>query len=644
MKNRTWFIVVSLIYVSCFFAHNALAQNRFNMLEEQLNLFRVDHPNLDDKINVSVTDLSIHDFLRGVAQSTGVNISVDNAIDFRVSNNFKDVVVSDLILFLCQQYDLALKIQGSILHIYPYVPDDNVGLARKKDSGVSFLAEGHLITIDVKDVPLYDVCRAITNETGVNIIPDQGIRNQEVSGYVYQMPFDNGIKDFLAANALIAVKDRDNVWKVSGSASESIDGVGIASKMMTSGLDLSSLNKQQEEVGGFVEIIGGDVPKISVSAIEIPVGGILKFVSDSLKVNYVFVEKLDEPVTIKMVSQDYNDFIAKLLRGTNYSFKKERDIYYFASRENKSFSIDKHVALQNRTIESIVKSIPESLSQGVSIVEYPELNSLFLSGEAASVLRLQEFILEIDQVIPVILIEVLIVDVTKNKSMSTGISAGMGKNPTPASQSFMPGIDYEFSTRQLDKLFQKFESFGWVNLGKVNPDFYLAIKAMEENGYLQVRSTPKLSTLNGFKATMSSGETKYYKEEQSNYFGSQNPALSSSYTWKPINADMSLSILPVVSGDDQVTLEIEVQQSEFTSREYEDSPPGSVSRNFKSLIRVKNQEMVLLGGLDRMSSQDTGKGVPFLARVPLLKWLFSSRTKAKNDSKLNVFIQPTIIY
>lgn len=644
MKNRTFSLIAFLFILNSVLAQTGSGLNRVTLLEEQLNLFRIDHPNIDDKINVSVTDLSIHEFLRGVAQSTGVNISVDNAVDFKVSNNFKDVVVSDLLLFLCQQYKLALKVQGSILHVYPFVSNESEVLIGETKNGVSFQADQQLITIDVKDAPLYEVCRAITNETGVNVIPEQAIRNQEVSGYVFKMQLDDGLKDFISANALVAVKDRDNVWKVSRLDASLLDGSGTASSIQSSGVDMAALNKQQVKSAGFIKITNGDVPKISISAVEISVGDILKFVSDSLKVNYVFVEKLADPVTVKLSNQDYDEFIAKVLRGTRYSFKKERDIYYFASQENKAFSIDRHLALQNRTIETIQKSIPESLSHGVSIVEYPELNSLFLSGEVASVMRLQEFIMSIDQVIPVILIEVLIVDVTKNKSLSTGISAGTGKAPSSSTQSFMPGIDYSFSTRQLDKMFQKFESFGWVNLGKVNPDFYLSIKAMEDNGYLQVRSTPKLSTLNGFKATMSSGETKYYKEEQSNYFGSQNPALTSSYTWKPINADMSISILPVVSGDDQVTLEIEVQQSEFTSREYEDSPPGSVTRNFKSLIRVKNQEMVLLGGLDRMSSQDTGKGVPLLARVPLIKWFFSSRTKSKNDSKLNVFIQPTIIY
>lgn len=631
-----------LLLVSLFFSLTQfiVGQDRFTKIETDLELFRAKNPLLDSKVDISVSDLTINEFLRGVAKSNGLNISVDNELKVLVTNSFKDVSVGDLLIFLCRQYNLDLKVQGSIIHLSAYKVDESLLPVKKRAIEVKSFKDKGLLTIDVKDEPLSEVCRAVISETGINVIPDMQVRNQLVSGYVSQMPVDEALKEFLLANNLNPLKDQSGTWKVNGLVVDDSKTV----KGATSSASNVDFATNKKELQGFVEIVGGKNPLISVKAIDAPISGLLKYVSDSLKINYAFVGKLEDKVTINMTLQSYDDFIGKILRGANYNFKKERDVYYFVNNKAPEFNIDKLIALQNRTTDKIIANIPEGLKRGVTIVEYPELNSLFLSGEKESVLRLHEFILEIDQVIPVILIEVLIVDVKKNKGVTTGINAGMGKNPHKSTQSFMPGVDYQFSPEQLNSMVQKFSSFGWVNLGKVSPDFYLSIKAMEENGYLYVRSTPKLSTLNGSKATLSSGETKYYKEEQSNYYGSQNPALTNSYTWKPLNADMSLSILPMVSGDDQVTLDIEVQQSEFTSREFDNSPPGSISRNFKSLIRVKNQEMVLLGGLDRMTSKDTGSGIPILARIPIIKWFFSSRTKATEDNKLSVFIQPTIIY
>jgi type IV pilus assembly protein PilQ len=123
----------------------------------------------------------------------------------------------------------------------------------------------------------------------------------------------------------------------------------------------------------------------------------------------------------------------------------------------------------------------------------------------------------------------------------------------------------------------------------------------------------------------------------------QNPQTETSQIYKPVNAELSVVITPIISGDDQITLNIEVTQSDFTERISSTAPPGLEKRTFKSQIRVKNEEMILLGGLEENRSNKTSRGVPFLSRIPILKWIFSSRTEGKSKSKLNIFIKPTII-
>jgi type IV pilus assembly protein PilQ len=113
--------------------------------------------------------------------------------------------------------------------------------------------------------------------------------------------------------------------------------------------------------------------------------------------------------------------------------------------------------------------------------------------------------------------------------------------------------------------------------------------------------------------------------------------------YKSVDAELSLKITPVVSGDNQITMDIEVNQSDFTARISQYAPPGKMSRKFKSLVRVKDQEIILLGGLEEKQKRDTASGVPFLSRIPVLKWIFSSRSKVNQKTRLNVLIKPTII-
>ena len=182
-----------------------------------------------------------------------------------------------------------------------------------------------------------------------------------------------------------------------------------------------------------------------------------------------------------------------------------------------------------------------------------------------------------------------------------------------------------------------------MNLGKVNPNFYLSLQALENQGLVDISSTPRLSTLNGHEATMSIGNTEYYVEQSTNIYGTQDPQLIKTETYKSVDAELSIKITPSVSGDDQITMDIEVSQSDFTARISDYAPPGKTTRNFKSLIRVKDQETILLGGLEEKRKSDIAKGVPFLSRIPMIKWLFSSRTKENDKTRLNVFIKPTII-
>ena len=193
-------------------------------------------------------------------------------------------------------------------------------------------------------------------------------------------------------------------------------------------------------------------------------------------------------------------------------------------------------------------------------------------------------------------------------------------------------------------LISSFNGSGFLNLGKVTDKFYLSIQALEEQGVIKVRSTPKLATLNGNEATMSIGTTEYYLVETQSVIGTQTPSQVFTQQYNPVSADLRVTIKPMVSGDEQITLEIHVEQSDFTNKISPTAPPGKASRSFTSLLRIKNEEMILLGGLEQKSVNNSGSGLPWISKIPILKWLVSRRVKERSSSKLNIFIKPTILY
>jgi type IV pilus assembly protein PilQ len=295
--------------------------------------------------------------------------------------------------------------------------------------------------------------------------------------------------------------------------------------------------------------------------------------------------------------------------------------------------------------ESILTIVPNEIKDDLDIKIDKELNSFLVNGPAASIERFESFIKYIDKAVPVILIEVMLLEVSKSAIIETGISAGIGDKPVATKGTVFPTADITLGAQTINKIINRAEGFGSLNIGNVVPDFYLSLKAMETNGDLKIRSAPRLSTLNGHKAYLSIGETTYYVVTNQNFYGSQIPQTSEIKNYQPIDAELSVTIMPLVSGDGQITMDIKVIQSSFNGQKVDkDAPPGINSREFTSIIRVKDQDLIVLGGLEEKVNNNSGSGVPFLSRIPVIKWFFSSRKKEDSRKKLTVLIKPTVIY
>ena len=375
-------------------------------------------------------------------------------------------------------------------------------------------------------------------------------------------------------------------------------------------------------------------------------GDLLEQVSRTMAVEFFLKDRPETKVTTQLDGARYPEFLAHVLAGTDHTYEVVGGVYMIGKRDQEGLRSSELVRLENRTITDVQAAIPDALKKDVIIQEFKELNGLVLSGSKPRIAEIKAFLRQVDQPVPLINIEVLIVDVKRSRSVTTGISMGVGGTNRPAESggTILSEANYNLTSSSINSLLNSFNGFGIFNLGNVKPDFYMSIQALETDGALKLRSTPQISTLNGHEATLSIGETAYYLEVRNDIIGTQNPTISTSQIFKPITADLSVKIMPIVSRDDMVTLEIEVAQSDFTERISNTAPPGSVERTFKSIVRVKNREMIVLGGLEEKETNRSGRGLPLLARIPVLKWIFNNRTASNRKSKLTLFIRPTVVY
>ncbi len=383
---------------------------------------------------------------------------------------------------------------------------------------------------------------------------------------------------------------------------------------------------------------------ISADATNAPIADLVRQASQETGKNYSLYSELKGAITLHVTDVSYEDFLGLVFRSTDYTFHTERGIYLIGDRKLEGLRTFKAIKLQNRALDTVVAMIPSDWKRGVEVKEFREQNTILLSGSSAQIAEIEGFIKQLDVLVPVVLIEVTMIDVHKSRTVSTGLSAGVSDS-VKTGGTVLPGIDYTFGARGVNDFLNSVGNMTSLNLGHVVPNFYVRLQALEANNNIDVRSVPRLTALNGHTATLSIGKNSYYKNVTQNVIPSISSAQSIfTNVFQEVNADLSINIRPIVSGDDQVTLGIKINISDFTSMPTDGSPPPKAISKFETSLRAHSEDTIVLGGLERNETDEGGSGIPLLSRIPILKWIFSSRSKTNSKIVTVLFIKATILH
>lgn len=733
MKKITLFLLLFLFQLSY------SQENRMQQLKNNIEALSTDVKGLSEKVNINIKETSLSSFLLAVSEIHKVNISLAPELnDKSIVNNFSDVTVGDLLVFLCKEYNLTIEFTGNILAIKPFIKATEI--ATKKPILVSYDAANDLLSLDLKNDPLYDVFKKIMDESGKNMVFAPGLESQLLQVYIKNMPFDAALNKLAYANNLSVTKSRDNFYVFDQLEGTFTPANGTEANVNTNAIRQNKPQRARKS-NFFFNVVDANKKIIDVDFENTPISNIIYDIGHELDIDLFISSPLENAgnATVKAKNISFDALLNKLFEtnaesktiannnpsqqntpfnnigngnlsggggNDNYTYKRSGNVYYFGTKNQLVVRNIKSIPLMHRSIEllsdpskegrtagkitanannfssynnnsldfknnsnfpsqnnnsnlgstnsstnssnpseSILSIIPDEIKADLDIKIDKELNSFLVNGPAANIERFESFIKYIDKAIPVILIEVMLLEVNKSATVETGINAGIGDKPVTTSGTVFPNADITLGATTINKIINGFDGFGSLNVGSVVPNFYLSLKAMETNGNLKIRSSPRLSTLNGHKAFLSIGETTYYVVTNQNFYGSQIPQASEVKNYQSIDAELSVTIMPLVSGDGQITMDIKVIQSSFNGQKVDkDAPPGINSREFTSIIRVKDQDIIVLGGLEESVKNDSGTGVPILSRIPVIKWLFSSRKREDSKKKLSVLIKPTVIY
>jgi type IV pilus assembly protein PilQ len=638
---------ISIVLLITFFLHAGKTwaqQDRLGVIEQRLKDLSFIVPGLNQKMETSVSNGSLQEFLKGIAATHNLNLNIDPSLNQKITSYFSNEKVINVLLYTARQYDLDFTFTGSIISVVPFKDPATLTIIPKQLL-IDYDPGKQVITMDLRDDSLLTVAKKITQLSNINLVVLPELFSRKITGYIQALPVQNAIEKMALSNNFKVDKTNDNVF-VLAALKQDEELVARQNFDSNSNIAVRKINKNPANPGSMSVNISrdnGGRKLITLNVNNAAIKDVIKNIAEQASVNHFIYSDIMGVTTASVYNMEFDQVLSYLLQGTKYTFTVNNGVYMIGDRKDEGLRSYQLIQLKYRSVDSLLSVIPLELRQNVEIKEFKELNSFLLSGSQPQIKEIESFVKALDQTVPMVMIEVILMDVKKIKTVATGINMGVSDSVRTGG-TLLGGTDFTFGANDINRFIDQLGLNNIFNIGRVTPNFYFSLKALETNNNIDLRQTPKLSTLNGHSANLSIGSTRYYLVRTQNVLGSFNPQTVITDQYVPVEANLSIDIKPFVSGDEQVTLNIDVNISDFIGNTPLNVPPPSSSSKFKTIIRVKNEEMVVLGGIERNEKSEEASGTPFLSRIPIIKWLFSSRTKVNGKTVSVVFIKPTIIY
>lgn len=184
-------------------------------------------------------------------------------------------------------------------------------------------------------------------------------------------------------------------------------------------------------------------------------------------------------------------------------------------------------------------------------------------------------------------------------------------------------------------------------------DFSSFIELLETQGNVQVLSSPRISTMNNHKAIIKVGTDEFFVTDVSTTTITSNTTQTTpNIELTPFFSGIALDVTPQISEAGDVMLHIHPTVSQVRDQQKNIAIGGinqtlplarSTVRESDSIVRARNGQLVVIGGLmqDRDDEQDAKS--PGLGDLPGVGALFRQKRSIQSKSELVILLRPIVI-
>ncbi|HHF2939841.1 pilus (MSHA type) biogenesis protein MshL [Vibrio diabolicus] len=196
---------------------------------------------------------------------------------------------------------------------------------------------------------------------------------------------------------------------------------------------------------------------------------------------------------------------------------------------------------------------------------------------------------------------------------------------------------------------------GQTNVTISDGNFNAVLSFMSTQGDLNVLSSPRITAANNQKSVIKVGTDEYFVTELSSNAGNgENSNAVPEVELTPFFSGISLDVTPQIDNKGNVFLHVhpavievseEVKQLNLGGEFQNIQLPLAKSsiRESDSVIRAKDGDVVVIGGLMKQQNRELVSKVPFLGDVPALGHLFRNVNNVTEKTELVILLKPTVV-
>ncbi|MDW8323876.1 MAG: secretin N-terminal domain-containing protein [Burkholderiales bacterium] len=189
----------------------------------------------------------------------------------------------------------------------------------------------------------------------------------------------------------------------------------------------------------------------------------------------------------------------------------------------------------------------------------------------------------------------------------------------------------------------------------VNSEFGAILNLLKTQGAVHVLSSPRIATLNNQKAVLKVGNDDFFVTEVTGGTAptATTPGTPPNVVVQPFFSGIALDVTPQIDGQDNILLHVRPSVSRVAENRKVINL-GSLGQMIlplasshisetDSVVRLKDGQIVAIGGLMKQDHDDANNRLPGLGELPVLGELFGNTRRSSRKRELVVLIKPTIL-